>query len=320
MQSVFKFQPIYKERPWGGGRIARVGASRQLPPNRKIGEAWEIADRPGDESVIAAGALAGRSIRWLLAEHGAFVMGRSWGKERRFPLLVKILDARERLSLQVHPPAAAAAELGGEPKTEMWYLLAATPAAAIWAGLRRGVQRAGVVAALRDGPLEPLLCRIPVRKGDAILIPSGRLHAIDAGCLILEIQQNSDTTYRLDDWGRVGLDGKPRELHIEQALRCVDFQDFEPQLVKRQPGTGVRPLAESGQFRVEAWKMDQTEQLDGKTPVIVHITSGSLAILSDNGETATVQKGETALLAATVQRLVPEGGSAAVIVTTCLAG
>jgi mannose-6-phosphate isomerase len=148
----------------------------------------------------------------------------------RFPLLVKILDAREKLSLQVHPPENKAAELRGEPKTEMWFIADAAPGAELFVGLKRGVTRAEFEKKISDGSIAECFHRVPVRAGDAMFLPSGRVHAIGRGLVIFEIQQNSDTTYRVFDWNRVGLDGKPRELHVAQSLASIDFNDFEPKL------------------------------------------------------------------------------------------
>lgn len=221
---------------------------RTLPPQKVIGESWEIVDRPEAQSIVARGPHAGRSLRELMVAHGAELMGNAWDPLRPFPILVKWLDCQERLSLQVHPPAAIAPGLRGEPKTENWFVASATPGASLIVGLRRGVTRAQFEQALRSGELEPCLHRFPVAAGDSILVPSGRLHAIDAGNLILEIQQNSDTTYRVYDWGRVGLDGKPRQLHVEQSLRCIDFNDYEPAPLRASRGDRV--LAECREFRI----------------------------------------------------------------------
>ena len=150
----------------------------------------------------------------------------------RFPLLCKILDAREKLSLQVHPPANKAAELGGEPKTEMWFIADAAPGAELYVGLKRGVTRAEFEKKIRTAAWPNVFIAFPCSAGDAMFLPSGRVHAIGAGLVIFEIQQNSDTTYRVFDWNRVGLDGKPRELHVAQSLASIDFNDFEPKLVQ----------------------------------------------------------------------------------------
>jgi len=328
MQSVFKFHPIYKERPWGGQAIAGVGTHHHLPPGKKIGESWEISDRPGDESIVQEGEFQGKSIRWLLDEYGEFVMGRPWPKGRRFPLLVKILDCAERLSLQVHPPASVAAALGGEPKTEMWYLLGATEQAALMAGLRKETRRENFENALRSQTLEKLIHRISVRKGDAMFIPSGRIHAIDAGCLILEIQQNSDTTYRVYDWGRVGLDGKLRQLHVQETMRCTNFDDFEPRLIDRAFRSEVRVLVNEEYFSAVSFAVKRPLDLDVGTCCIVHVLDGSMEIASGTpvsgdevgrpGTKSHMQKGETVLLGAVPHQIRTIGSDGELIVTQCI--
>ena len=167
-----------------------------------------------------------------MEHHAAEVLGSAKpAAEGRFPLLCKILDAREKLSLQVHPPAGKAAELKGEPKTEMWYIADAAPGASLYVGLKHGVTRAEFERKIVDGTVAECFHHIPVHAGDTMFLPSGRVHAIGDGLVIFEIQQNSDSTYRVFDWNRVGLDGKPRELHVAESLASIDFDDFEPKLV-----------------------------------------------------------------------------------------
>ena len=226
----FTFQPRFKERVWGGRNLERLFA-KPLPAGKPIGESWEITDRPDDVSVIANGPLAGRDLRWLMEQHGTAMLGAARPLNGRFPLLIKLLDAQEKLSLQVHPPAHRAAELKGEPKTEMWFIAAAEPGAELYVGLRPGVTRAEFEQRIRDGTVADCFHRISVKAGDTMFLPSGRVHAIGAGLVIFEIQQNSDTTYRVFDWNRVGLDGQPRELHIAQSLASIDFADLAPGLV-----------------------------------------------------------------------------------------
>ncbi len=337
MQSVFKFHPIYKERPWGGQAIAGVGMHHHLPPDKKIGESWEISDRPGDESILQEGEFQGKSIRWLLDEHGEFIMGQPWKKGRRFPLLIKLLDAAERLSLQVHPPLAVAAELGGEPKTEMWYILGATPNAALMAGLKKGARREDFEKCMGSEPragdhdrFEALIHRIPVSRGDAFFIPSGRIHAIDSGCLILEVQQNSDTTYRVYDWGRVGLDGKPRQLHVQETMRCTNFDDFEPRLIDRAFRSEVRALVNDEYFCAVSFAVKRPLNLDVGTCCIVHVLNGSMEITSGTpvsgdeverpGTKSHMQKGETVLLGAVPHQIRTVRSEGEVIVTQCVRG
>jgi len=224
------FHPLFKTRPWGGRRIESL-YGKPLPPGVQIGESWEISDRPGDESIVANGPLAGTSLRQLMEQHGNAILGGAKAAAgSRFPLLCKILDARERLSLQVHPPGHLAAALGGEPKTEMWYIADAAPGAELFVGLRPGVTREVFETKIATGEVADCFHRIPVKRGDTMFLPSGRVHAIGAGLVIFEIQQNSDTTYRVFDWNRPGLDGKLRELHVPQSLASIDFSDVEPAL------------------------------------------------------------------------------------------
>ena len=225
LDAPLTFRPIFKERVWGGRRLAEL-YGKPLPDG-PIGESWELVDREEDQSVVDAGPLTGATLHELWTDHREELFGAAGGAcgDVRFPLLVKLLDARETLSLQVHPPAHVAPELGGEPKSEVWLITHATEDAHVYAGLRRGVTREQFERALRaDGDLPQLLHRMPVEAGDALAVPSGRVHAIGAGNVLLEVQQCSDTTYRVYDFGR------GRELHVDESLRCIDFDDVEPPL------------------------------------------------------------------------------------------
>lgn len=254
----FVFTPIFKERVWGGRKLAEI-FGKQIPESAPIGESWEISDRPGDVSVISNGPLAGRDLRWLLETHGQEIFGKPMLPQTRFPLLIKILDARDKLSLQVHPPAHCAAALGGEPKTEMWHIVDADPGAELFVGLRKGATRSEFERKISSGEVADCFHRIPVTSGDTMFLPSGRVHAIGAGLVIFEIQQNSDTTYRVFDWNRRGLDGKPREVHVRESLASIDFNDFEPALVPKayteERGVQVRPLANNELFDVRSCKI-----------------------------------------------------------------
>ena len=241
-QQPLTFEPHYMDRVWGG-RSLEIKLHRKLPADRPIGESWELVDREEVQSVVNHGDLAGTTLHELWQNMRESVFGEGLPDAPRFPLLAKILDARDTLSVQVHPPAHKAEELKGDPKTEMWFLLDADADAALYAGFKNGVTQQSLEAALSEGNVESILHKVPVRAGDAMFIPSGRCHAIGAGCFIVEIQQNSDTTYRVFDWNRTGLDGKPRELHVPQSLASIDFSDHEPELAQHR--TGV--LAHLGQ-------------------------------------------------------------------------
>ena len=304
----FIFQPAFKDRVWGGRELERLYA-KNIPAGQPIGESWEISDRPGDASVIANGPLAGKNLRWLMENHAAEILGTAKPTpEGRFPLLCKILDARDRLSLQVHPPAGKARELKGEPKTEMWYITDAAPDACLYVGLKPGVTRAEFEKKIADGSVADCFQRIRVRAGDAMFLPSGRVHAIGAGLVIFEIQQNSDTTYRVFDWNRMGLDGKPRELHIAESLASIDFNDFEPKLVAPKfesgPNFKFRRLVQNPLFNVQEMHIESaTSILLGKERMrIIALVNGTATIASGSSNSGVELKpGQFCLIPASLK-------------------
>jgi len=296
------FKPIFKERIWGGRALEQL-YKKQLPLNVPIGESWEISDRPGDASVIANGPLAGKDLRWLMENHERELLGDAKSANGRFPLLIKILDAQEKLSLQVHPPAQKAAELKGEPKTEAWYIADAAPGAELYVGLKRGVTRAEFEQKIKTGAVAECFHRVPVRAGDTMFLPSGRVHAIGAGLVIFEIQQNSDTTYRVFDWNRVGLDKKPRELHIAESLASIDFNDFEPDLVAGK-FTGDekvkhRSLVSDPLFNIEEFQCPAEVgiEIEPRKPYIIVAVKGKLRV-SSISEKVSLSPGEFCLIPA----------------------
>lgn len=293
MNDFIRFEPIYQDRVWGG-RALESTLGRSLPEERPIGESWEVVDRPEAQSVIIGGELAGLSLRDALVKHGVSIMGPNWRPERPFPILIKWLDCRERLSLQVHPPADIAPALGGEPKTETWFIAATTGDANLIVGLRAGATRADFARALVDQTLEECVHRFPVEPGDSILVQSGTIHAIDGGNLILEIQQNSDTTYRVYDWGRTGLDGKPRQLHVAESLASINWELVEPKPVKATAGEAV--IAECAQFRIRRVPFDAGARIDiaaGGQPRLVSVVRGRISARPGEGEW---RAGDTVLL------------------------
>ena len=301
------FHPIFKERVWGGRQLERL-YRKKLPANAPIGESWEISDRPGEVNVVANGPFAGKDLHWLMEHHGRELLGNvKPARGNRFPLLCKILDAREKLSLQVHPPASRAAELGGEPKTEMWYIADATPGAELFVGLKRGVTRTEFEKKIQIGEVTDCFHRIPVRAGDAMFLPSGRVHAIGAGLVIFEIQQNSDTTYRVFDWNRLGLDGKPRELHIAPSLASIDFNDFEPEPAAstfvNEGEIQKQSLVNDPLFKVEAWKLNRgaRSRLKPEKFQIVAITKGRIEI-AGRSTPVNLASGQFCLIPASLER------------------
>lgn len=243
------FEPIYRERVWGGQKLASF-YGKKIPLDRRVGESWELVDRAETQSIAASGPLAGRSLHdlWVNLRADLFANLRD---APRFPLLIKLLDCQEKLSLQVHPPPEAATALGGQPKTECWYVADATSEAELYLGLRKKIEPSFFRDALSKGFATELVQRLPVKRGDAFFIPSGRIHAIGAGNLIVEVQQNSDTTYRVYDWDRKDAHGKTRQLHIEEAIRCVDFNDCEPRASVPEGET----IINHNLFTMERWQL-----------------------------------------------------------------
>ena len=277
VMEALTFEPIYQARVWGGRRLeSRFG--RTLPePQQPFGESWEISGRPEAASRVARGTFAGRTINELWqgdSREAIFGANAPFDQSETFPILCKILDARERLSLQVHPPAEVAEQLGGEPKSEMWFVADAEPGAELFVGLKAGVDREAFAEALESGTAEDLVHRISVSAGDFIHIPSGRLHAIGAGIVIYEIQQNSDTTYRVFDWNRIGLDGKPRDLHLAESLQCIDFGDVEPGL--DSPNGAL--LCECEHFRIERHRLDSEREFPNGQFAIITVISGEISL------------------------------------------
>lgn len=296
MREVLQFQPIYQERVWGGRRLETL-LGRELPPGPPIGESWEIVDRTEAQSRVKGGRFGGSTLRDLIAHHGAQVMGPKWDVSRPFPILVKWLDCSDRLSLQVHPPAEVAPSLGGQPKTENWYVAHSVPSASLFVGLKAGVTREAFAKALAEDSAEVCVNKVPVTAGDSILVRSGQVHAIDAGNLILEIQQNSDTTYRLYDWGRKGLDGKPRTLHVDESMRSILWNEGPPDLVRAAPTSGV--IASCDEFTIRRMLMGKGESARfaaGEQPRIISIAAGEVTVSGPTNPQKVLHRGENALV------------------------
>jgi mannose-6-phosphate isomerase len=266
------FRPIFMERIWGARRI-ETEFGKKLPPNVKIGESWEIVDRPEAQSIVANGPLKGKTLHDLWTQDRQSIFG-NVAEAARFPLLIKLLDSHERLSLQVHPPEKVASILGGEPKTEFWYVAAADSGAELFLGFREPITRDQFEKALHEGTAADYVHKVRVNTGDSVFLPAGRLHAVGAGNLLIEIQQNSDTTYRVFDWNRVDDKGKPRQLHIEQALQCIDFDDAQPRLLEAEGELLLRHKV----FEVQKWNLDSPREVTplGQFAVVCCLT-GQLA-------------------------------------------
>ena len=249
------FEPIFIERMWGGRRLESE-LHKKLPPKKRIGESWEIVDRSEAQSIVAAGPFRGKTLHELWTQHRQEIFGQA-PDTPRFPLLIKILDARETLSLQVHPPENVASRLGGEPKSEFWYVSAADPGAELFVGFREPITRDRFEERLRDGTVIDYVHRVPVQAGNAVFLPAGRIHAIGAGNLLIEIQQNSDTTYRAFDWNRTDpTTGTKRDLHVEQAIQCIDFEDVQPKLIQSEGEL----LVSSSLFEIRKWNLGEARE------------------------------------------------------------
>ncbi|MDR0842204.1 MAG: class I mannose-6-phosphate isomerase [Acidobacteriota bacterium] len=318
------FKPVYKDYLWGGTRLASAYGRTATPA--VCAESWEIAAHPDGESVVSAGRFAGCGLRALATRYGAALTGTRAPEPTRFPLLFKLIDARDRLSVQVHPNGESAARVGGEPKTEMWVVLDRTPGASLYAGLAEGVTPVSLRAALADGAVAAQLVELPVEPGQALFIPGGLVHAIGAGCLIYEVQQNSNTTYRLFDWNRRGADSKPRPLHVEESFQTIDW--FLPVSRMISPVT-PSPCGTAGAnqwFDVLACDFFHVRRLELATPLDVPLDGTSFhAFFSTGGRVTVCAGGDSVTLAAGDSALIPADAgtytltpdtSAALIVTT----
>ena len=220
--SPLVFDRILMEKVWGGHHLNEL-LGLQPPFDGPLGESWELSDYPGNESVVRSGVHAGKTLRELMEAHSEEILGRSRPTvDGRFPLLVKLIDANDDLSVQIHPPDGPKSPTG-VGKTEAWFILQTEPGAAVICGLKEGTRPEDFRRDAGTSRVRNYLAEIPVRPGDCILVPAGQTHAIRAGVVLCEIQQTSDVTYRMYDWDRMGLDGKPREIHLQQALEVVDY-------------------------------------------------------------------------------------------------
>ncbi len=249
---LLTFEPLFQRYLWGGRRLEAV-LGKSLGPGDNYAESWEVVDHTDGKSVVAGGPHVGRTLGELVEEHNAALFGRH-APQKRFPLLLKFLDANRTLSVQVHPNDAQGAKLDPPDlgKTEAWVVLAAEPGAKIYAGLRAGIGREELAAALEAGTCDACLHVIEPKVGDCVFIPAGTVHALGEGIVIAEIQQASNTTFRLFDWNRVDSDGQPRPLHIRQSLEVTDYSrgPVEPQ-TPEPTGDGAERLVACDKFVLE---------------------------------------------------------------------
>lgn len=274
-----KFKPIYKDRIWGAQQLQAV-FGKDLPSGRKIGESWELADLPHDKSVISNGPWAGQSLAQVVSRFAEAITGQA-DFAQPFPLLIKLLDAQDVLSVQVHPDHATCQRMGqGDPKTECWYIIAAEPGACIYKGLRPGVTRESFAQAIQQGTVADCLVKLAVQPGECHFLPAGTAHAIGAGLLIAEIQLPSDTTYRVFDWNRTDDQGQARELHIEQALESIHFDPDQDDLTVRSVGRLVD---------CEHFKVDKGHQVPGSEILLSRGRMKTHVILNGCGAYTSLQ-------------------------------
>jgi mannose-6-phosphate isomerase len=281
-----QFAPLFKRYLWGGRRLETV-LGKYLGDGTDYAESWEVADHHAGQSIVAAGPLAGTSLGTLVRERGPELLGRHapaiLGGAARFPLLFKYLDSQRDLSVQVHPDDAAAARLDPPDlgKTEAWVIVAAEPGSRVYAGLRAGIDRQQLAKATAAGRTDECLHSFEPNVGDCIFIPAGTVHALGAGLVVAEIQQASDTTYRLFDWNRVGHDGQPRALHIEQALAAIDYSagPVTPALPQSTERPQVERLVACDKFVLDRWTISDRVPLGGNERAhIVTVLEGNLTL------------------------------------------
>jgi len=276
-----RFEPIYEYRLWGGRRLAGV-LTAPLPGTGPIGEAWVLSDRDEHPSRVADGPLKGWTIAQLLEQFPQYVMGKLAGRFRRFPLLLKFLDAREMLSVQVHPADTHTDLLpaGETGKTEAWVVLEAGPESRIYAGLKPGATEATLRQAIAAGGVADHLASFTPKPGDGVFIPAGTVHAMGGGVVVFEVQQNSDVTFRLYDWGHVDAGtGKPRALQVDRALACIDFGECAGGLVA--PVVEATEPAECERlFQCEYFRLSR---LRGESPFTVGASGVPSVLVSVEG-------------------------------------
>lgn len=303
----FRFRPIYLEKPWGGRKLASV-LEREIPARLKIGESWEISDRGADSTPVASGEFRGRNLHHLIQTLGTLLLGEEVARRspRRFPLLYKLLDIEALISLQVHPSDDYARRRENDTgKTEFWYILEAGRDAAVISGVRCG-SKEEFIRLLDAGHPERAVGRVPVRRGDSFFIPPGRIHCLAPSCLLVEIQTNSDLTYRVHDWGRTLPNGSRRTLHRERALDVIDCGDrgaAPAEGITEESGFDRTTVLQSGPpFGVELIEVRRRrpeETAGDRFAVLTCVEgAGSVSVSARPGETWNLGRGDSLLLPA----------------------
>ncbi len=295
------FSPILKRIRWGGRRLGTL-LGKPLGPETDYAESWEIVDHGDDQSTLAQGPDAGWTLQQFVRERNAKLFGQHAGL-KQFPLLVKFLDANDRLSLQVHPNDAQAKTYDPTEngKTEAWVIVHAEPGSRLYAGLKQGVDRQTLREQLTNGHLEECLHQIEVSAGDCVFIPAGTVHAIAEGIVLAEIQQSSDLTFRLHDWGRLGTDGRPRPLHVEESLACIDFArgPVSPVVPQKLASEGrTEKLAACEYFAMHRHQSAEAFSIPVENRFHVLMMLAGSADLTAEGKTYLLELGQTVLIPA----------------------
>jgi mannose-6-phosphate isomerase len=319
---ILRFAPILRRLIWGGRKLGTI-LHKPIGEAADYAESWEISDYRDAVSTVAEGPLAGLSLRDLVHRRGRDLMGPKLADRDQFPLLVKFIDAHDVLSVQVHPDDEKGRRLAGDNgKTETWVIVDAEPGSLIYAGLKSGVRREQFLEAVARGRVEPLLHRFEPKPGDCIMIEAGTVHAIGAGVLLAEIQQMSDATFRIDDWGRMGPDGKPRELHIGQAMESIDFNrgPVNPLVPVAEPaaeGNVRERLSRCPYFALERWTLTRPRSLGLPDRFTIVMGLGGSCRLRGAGREASLAFGETLLLpaAAGACEMIPDPRRPATVLT-----
>ncbi len=315
-----RFEPILRRLIWGGRRLGTV-LGKPIGDEADYAESWEISDYKDAVSVVAEGPLRGTNLRELLRSRPAELLGKPLADRDQFPLLVKFIDARETLSVQVHPDDEKGRILANDNgKTETWVIVDAEPGSLIYSGLRPGVTREDFAAAIEAGGVEPLLHRFTPKPGDCLMIEAGTVHAIGAGVLLAEIQQMSDATFRVDDWGRVGPDGKPRELHVRQAIQSTDFargpvDPLVPRILPSASGNLREGLSRCSYFELERWTLRGPERLGNADRFTILMGLRGAAVIHHESSRTRLDFGQTLLLPASVGPCAVEPAGEAVVLT-----
>ena len=314
-----RFEPVFRQYIWGGRRLETV-LGKPIGQGHDYAESWEVVDHGDDQSVVAFGPLAGMTLKQIVKQCGQELLGLH-APLSQFPLLFKLLDCNRNLSVQVHPNDEQGARLDPPDlgKTEAWVILDARPRSIIYAGLKPGVDQSTLAAAIDQGQTESCLHQIEPQAGDCVFIPAGTVHALGEGLLVAEIQQASDTTFRLFDWNRVGADGQPRPLHIGPSLAVIDYErgpvDLQrPHTIEAASDAMFRQrLVECDKFVLDRCKLAGEAAIGGDDRFhIVCVLSGEVTIANDPaGKSMTI--GQTALLPASAGRAAMQPSSEATL-------